>query len=177
MKWRPRNRSASASWRWSDADRRLSLLVNRAEGVECRLAEDTRIVEALVSVKAGDLIHLIVGQGKVEDIEILPQSLWAGCLGNDSSILLDRPAKDDLGRAFAMCPGNLPHNGLLEDGVSLLCHPELQVRTCAEGGEPCEGNVFLSAEAQEFFLHEVRVSFNLEDRWRDFSVVEKVSQE
>lgn len=58
---------------------------------------------ALVFVQFTDFRHFFMGQGKVEDVDVLRQVCWIGGFRENYVAFLDVPAQDDLG----ICPAVL----------------------------------------------------------------------
>lgn len=67
------------------------------------------VEETQLFVERAHLLHLAVGEGEVEDVDILPDVVGIGGSGYHRESLLYVPAQDDLGGSLAVCLG-YPHD-------------------------------------------------------------------
>src|SRR5262245_59523730 len=76
--------------------RTVRSVVDRAEGVERELAEDTGVVEPAVAVEGVDRSHLVGGQLEIDQREVLREPFGAGRLRHDGCPALYAPPERDL---------------------------------------------------------------------------------
>ena len=67
-------------------------------------------------IQGGDLGHLLIGQGKVKQGEVVPDVVGVLGAGDDDVARLDVPAQDDLGVGFAVLLAQLSKHRLLQQG-------------------------------------------------------------
>lgn len=73
-------------------------------------------VVVLLPVQGGNLGHLLVGEGKVEEGEVVPDVAGVLRAGDHNVAVLDVPAEDNLGAGLAVLLAQLGKEGLLQQG-------------------------------------------------------------
>lgn len=73
--------------------------------------------QADTGVQGGDRLHLLLGEGEVEDIEVLGHPLGPDGFGDHDDVALDEPAENHLRHGLAMCPGNGAQDGITEEVI------------------------------------------------------------
>lgn len=76
--------------------------------------------QALASVQPPDGIHVFVGQGEAEDLEVLDHPLLVGGLGDRHHVGLEQEAQGDLGCGSAILFADLVQDGVVEEIVAAL---------------------------------------------------------
>lgn len=66
-----------------------------------------RLVAAVVSVDGLDLLHVLLRDVEVEDLQVLLQPLHLGCLGDHHRLLLKTPPEHQLHRRLAVLVSQL----------------------------------------------------------------------
>ena len=84
----------------------------------CRLV--VREEEAVPNVEGGDLLHLVVGQGKIEDVDVLLHTLLVRALRDDDYAALDEEAQNRLCRRLAVRLAYLGEHLVVEEVVQAL---------------------------------------------------------
>jgi len=87
----------------------MDSVIDRAEGAEGGLAEDTRVIESSVLVETADRAHLLNAQVEVEDRDILDEALNFAGFRDGSSTSLNSPSEQDLGRSLGVSCSDLSH--------------------------------------------------------------------
>ena len=107
----------------------------------------------LLFIERGDLLHILVGERKVEYVEVFRHSLDVRRFGNDDDAALNVPAENDLRDRFAVFCADL-----CKDGVGEQTSP-----TFAEGRPRLVDDAVLVHPFVRNFLLIVRVRFHLID--------------
>ena len=110
--------------------------------------------------------HLVVGEGEVEDVEVLRHPLGPHGLGDDDDVALGEPTQDDLGNGLAVASADLGQDRVGEQVVAAL-------------GEPAPGLVLDAALDHEVVVGlplEVRVGLDLVDRRGEAGAVDEVDE-
>lgn len=90
---------------------------------------------ALTFVESGDCHHLVIGEGEIEDIEVLGHAFLADGLGDDDDVALVEPAEDYLTDRLAMTLGYFLQHGVGEESVLTLGKRRPCLLLDALGGE------------------------------------------
>ena len=90
------------------------LFINRAESVERRLAENTRVIEPPGLVKRRNHFHILSRQLKIKDVQIFCHTFRVGSLGNYRSAPLNTPAQQDLCGRFSVLQGDALNDAIVQ---------------------------------------------------------------
>ena len=106
---------------------------------------------ALVFVQFTDFRHFFMGQGKVEDVDVLRQVCWIGGFRENYVAFLDVPAQDDLG----ICPAVLLRQAgkkrfIQQSGIAM-----------PQGIPAFDDRAIRSDAALQFFLLVIGMAFHL----------------
>lgn len=155
-------------------------MANLTEEEEVRVVKTVvdRSVEALVEVKARDLVNLGLAEVEVGDLQVLLETALVVGLGNDSNSALSGPSEENLGCGLSVLVGNLLDQVVLEEERSVLgaLHVKLVVRRGTEGGVGSDVDVVLLADVDELLLDEVWVVLDLESLGHDLGVAGEVDE-
>ena len=110
---------------------------------------------AVSQVFGRNLCHLLVGQFKIPDIDILLHPLHMDRLGNDGHAALSIPAKNHLSRALSILSANLSQLRVGEDTVLSLSQRSPGLRNHAVSFHILEG-LLLNKERMQFYLVDCR---------------------
>ena len=86
-------------------------------------------------IEGGDLVHVVIGEREVEDVEVLRHPIRVDRLGDDDDVALDQPAQHDLGDGLAVLLADAGQKRVGEQPVLALRErsPRLDLHTL--GGE------------------------------------------
>mmetsp|Transcript_52686 Transcript_52686/g.138186 ORF Transcript_52686/g.138186 Transcript_52686/m.138186 type:complete len:232 (+) Transcript_52686:25-720(+) len=151
-------------------------LVDRKECVEATFAEDAWVIEAAVLVQSVDGLHLLGGQLKVEEREVLPQSRRLRRLRDDGRAVLHSPAQHDLSGGAPVSGSDFADSRFLQARV-VRCGPtQFDIRDRAKVAEARHRNALFPTESDQLLLRVVRVQLDLQDRGLDLRVAQNVTQ-
>ena len=119
--------------------------------------------ERLPLVEGVDLGHVLVGQRKVEQVDVLSDVRWRLRARDHDVSLLDMPAQQHLGGGLAVFLGEFLDEGLGHDRV---------VAAPAQRVPRLQRDVVLRQERLELGLREVGVALDLVDRGDNLALVE-----
>jgi hypothetical protein len=137
---------------------------NTGEGDEGRLGLKerdavpvVRAEEVIVAIELGDGGHVVVGEGKVEDGEVLGNAGRSNALGDNRGSALHCPAQSNLGHRLAVLGGDGGQHRVGENGglVGALKVSRAERRVAGDN------NVLALAVANESLLLEIRVELHL----------------
>ena len=137
------------------------------------------LVEADAAVETRDGLEVLLGEVKVEGVEVGLHGGLAAGLGNDGQAALGGPAEEDLGGVLVVLLADGLDGGVLEEGLELLgvLHVELAEGSRAERRVSSDGDALSLGEVEEVLLDEVGVVLDLEGGRADLGVAEEVVQE
>ena len=146
--------------------RGMGLLLALHVGNPCRELCQTFLgvfVHGLAAIQGGDLGHVLIGQGEVEEIKVL-SNVGGSLRTRDHDVpLLDVPAQDDLSGRLAILVSQILDQGFGHDRV---------VAASAQRVPRLQRDVVLPQERLEFGLREVGVALDLVDGGDDLALVE-----
>ena len=117
-------------------------------------------------VHRGDAGHLVIGQGEVEDVEVLFHALAANRLGDGHDAALDQPAEHDLGDGLAVGVADGGERRIGEQVVASLGEPAPRLDLHAVGVHQLVVGVAL----------EERVRLDLVDRRGHVVVLDEIDE-
>ena len=119
------------------------------------------MIVAPVFIEFCDRLHLVIGQGEVEDIEIILDVIDVLAAGDHDKAHLRMPAQNDLSGCFAVLFAELSKDGLFQQALVAV----------TEGIPAHQLNAVLIKRFAQFLLRKIRMRFHLDELRRDLPLM------